>query len=221
MTSKLPRSLALVLIIAAAPPAQNVIQSGPFASAGGSQHKHVVRGPAGSLFALLVSEDTSGNRPLMLQASGDGGATWAPLNVAINDATSGLSGANRTNGCAMAIDGSGTLHIIWGNYYYPQYYQQYYRQYDPLTGTLSAIVNLSTLVGATSVNRTSALNIAIDANDTVWIAAHGLSNWVTRLIRSDQPLAANLAFTDVGAISTSASAQVPSATQTRQPRQPT
>lgn len=201
------RSLIVLLVLCAALSAQVAVQTGPYASAGGNQHKHVVRGPAGTLYMLLVSQDASGNRPLMLQASSDGGATWAPLTVAINDAMTGMSGANLTNGCCMAIDGTGQLHIVWGSYYYPTYYQQYYRQYDPLTGTLSATVNLSTLVGASTTNRTSAMNIAVDSQDTIWIAAQGTTNWRTRLLRSDQPLAANLAFTDLGPCSVSASAQ--------------
>ncbi len=187
--------------------AQVAVTSGPFAYAGGHQHKHVVQDAAGGLYTLTVSQDASGNRPLLLQTSTDGGNTWTAVPVAINDATSGLSGANPTNTCCMAIDGAGTLHLVWASYYYPSFYAQHYRQWDPTTGALSAIVSLSGITGASSTSRTSAMAIAVDANDAIWIAAHGTQSWRTRLLRSDQPNAANLAFTDLGPVSTSASAQ--------------
>lgn len=201
------RPLACLLLLALSAHAQLSLTSGPFNYAGGNQHKHVVRDAAGNLYTLSVSQDASGNRPLLLQVSSDGGVTWAPLAVTLNDATSGLSGSNLTNGCCMAIDGTGVLHVVWGNYYYPTYYAQYYRNYDPNSGAMSAIVSLTGVTGATNSSRTSAMNIAVDATDTVWIAAHGTQSWRTRLIMSQTPGATSLTFTDLGAISTSASAQ--------------
>ncbi len=201
------RALLTAALLAAYAASQTTLVSGPFASAGSHQHKHVVRDPTGTLYALSVSTGPAGDRPLLLLTSTDGGNTWAQVPVSINDPASGLNGSNPTNGCAMAIDGAGTLHLIWGSYYYPSYYSQHYRQYDPNTGSLSTVVSLSGATGATSTSRTSAMAVAVDANDTVWVAAHGTQNWRTRLLMSDQPGAANLSFTDLGPVSVSASAQ--------------
>ena len=203
----MPRTLPCLLLLVVSTFGQVALTTGPFASAGSSQHKHVVKDAAGNLYALSVAQDASGNRPLKLQVSPDGGATWLPLTVAINDPTSGLSGTNLTNGCCLAIDGTGVLHIVWASYYYPSFYAQHYRQYDPSGGTLSPIVSLTGVTGAASTSRTSAMNIAVDASDTIWIAAHGAQNWRTHLIASQTAGASTLAFTDLGTISTSASAQ--------------
>jgi hypothetical protein len=200
-------SLLSLLLTLSALPAQVPISSDPFGFAGSSQHKHVVRSSSGSLWALTIQEDLAGNRPLVLYTSGDQGQTWSPTSVTINDATSGLSGTYRTDEAAMAIDSQDVLHIVWGNYYYPTYYAQYYRQANLTTGSLSALVNLTALTGATNTSRTTAMNVAVDQNDTVWIAGHGTTSWVTRLLMSSQPGATNLAFTDLGPISMSASAQ--------------
>ena len=201
------RTLPCLMLLTVVALAQVSLTSGPFSYAGGNQHKHVVKDAAGNLYALSVDQDASGNRPLQLRVSPDGGMTWFPVTVAINDATSGLSGSNLTNGCCLAIDGTGVLHIVWASYYYPSYYAQYYRQYDPSGGALSAIVSLTNVTGATSSSRTSAMNIAVDAADTIWIAAHGAQSWRTQLVASQTAGATNLAFTDLGAISVSASAQ--------------
>ncbi|MAG56089.1 MAG: hypothetical protein CMJ83_07345 [Planctomycetes bacterium] len=207
MSRSILASVPFALLLLAVASAQVQVTAGPYASAGGNQHKHVVKDQSGNLFCLTVADPGTGDRPLLLSFSSDDGQTWAPLGVQINDSTSGLNAPNATNGCCMAIDSLGVLHVVWGNYYYPSYFAQFYRQYDTSTTTLSAVVNLSTLIGAAPTSRTSALNVAVDANDTVWIAGHGTLSWRSRLIYSDQPNAANLAFTDVGPISTSASAQ--------------
>ena len=105
------RTLPCLMLLTVVALAQVSLTSGPFSYAGGNQHKHVVTDAAGNLYALSVAQDASGNRPLQLQVSPDGGTTWLPITVGINDATSGLSGTNPTNGCCLAIGGTGILFL--------------------------------------------------------------------------------------------------------------
>ena len=74
-------------------------------------------------------------------------------------------------------------------------------------GSASPILDVSALTGASPTARTAAMDLAVDGQDTVWLVAHGPGSWVERLLRSDQPFAAGQAFTDVGPISPTASAQ--------------
>jgi hypothetical protein len=197
--------LALLPCLSGAALAQNTVTVNDLASVGTA--KHTVRTASGELYCLSVGKDAAGNRPLLLHHSVDGGSTWIPVPVQLNDATSGLSGTLLANVCALAIDDLGVLHMVWGAYTYPSPYSQWYRNYDPTTGTASAIVSLSAQTGASTGSRTAANQILVDQNNVVWIVAHGPSSWREVLLRSDNPYAAGLSFTNVGTISTSASAQ--------------
>jgi len=189
--------------------AQVVLQSGAAGFSGASSQKNVVRAASGALYALSVT-DSGTSRPLLLQTSADGGTSWATVPVTLNDATSGLNAPNATNYCAMAIDSIGLLHVIWGSYYYPTFFNQYYRNYDTTNGNASAIVNLTTLVGANpAVARSDAMAIVVDAGNFVWIASQGTSAWISFLLQSDQPSAQGLTFSNRGAISPVASSQQP------------
>ena len=208
MSSRASRpALFAGILLCASLHGQVVLHSDPYATSGGSAYKNVVRDSAGRLHALSVRETPAGDRELILHSSEDGGTSWVQDPFVLNDATSGLNPPNATTNCALAIDGGGLLHIIWGRYYYPSYYQQYYRNYDPVTGNASAIVNLSDTTGAVPTSRTAAMDLTVDADDTVWLAAHGPSSWVERLLRSTMPSAADLTFEDIGNISPGNSAQ--------------
>lgn len=201
------RFLALVLlpVLAGAAFAQVAVTVNDLASVGTA--KHTVRTSSGELYTLSVGKDASGNRPLLLHHSADGGATWTPVPVQLNDSSSGYNGTLLANLCALTIDDQGTLHAVWGAYSYPSPYSQWYRNYDPVTGNLSAIVSLSSITGASTGSRTAANQILVDDDNVVWIVAHGPSSWREVLLRSDNPYATGLSFTNVGTISTSASAQ--------------
>ncbi|MCA8961853.1 MAG: hypothetical protein KDC38_15115 [Planctomycetes bacterium] len=192
-----PRSLAQ----------STVVQTDPVAGPGSSAHQHVVRDSTGGLHLLSIFENGAGERELRLYHSTNGGSDWSLDPLLMNDDTSGLIAPNPTNVCAIAIDSQDRLHLTWASYYYPSNYQQYYRQVEPGTSTLSAIVDVSAITGAVATNRTAAMEVTVDSNDTVWLVAHAASSWVEHLLQSDLPFAADLAFSDVGAISPSASAQ--------------
>lgn len=205
-TWRLVPVLGLVASIASA---QVVLQSGAVGYSGASSQKNVVRAASGALYALSVG-DSGTSRPLLLQTSNDGGTSWAPVPYTLNDATSGLNAPNATNACAMAIDSTGLLHVIWASQYYPSYFNQYYRNYDTTNGNASAIVNVTTLVGANpAVARSDAMSIVVDAGDYVWIASQGTSAWISFLLQSDQPSAQGLTFSNRGTISPVASSQQP------------
>ena len=187
--------------------AQSILGAGNYAAISNGANS-VVKGPGGLLHAVVIEETPTGDRPVLIKTSIDGGLTWSTAPAPMNDATSGLSGTNRANTTSMAIDSLGTLHVIWGIYSYPSYYQQFYRSYDPIGGTLSPIINMSNLQGAGLGVRTAGMDIAVDGNDIVWLTSHGTSgSWREHLVRSTNPLAAGQTFTDLGAISVSASAQ--------------
>lgn len=206
MSPLLPLLLTALL---ASFPAQVMLSSDPVASASSIGH-NVVRDNSGGLWSLFIYDDgasTPGNRSLMLMHSADGGQTWSADPFMFNDAASGYTPPNPVNGCTLAIDSTGTLHAIWVRYYYPTFYRQYYRNYNPATAMASAVLDMS---GALSVSTTVAsaeAAIAVDATDTVWVAAQGTSSWTSRLLRSNLPGASDLNFTSVGSISPSASAQ--------------
>jgi hypothetical protein len=96
---------------------------------------------------------------------------------------------------------------VWGSYSYPSSYHQFYRNWDPASGSASAVFDISAWAGAARTARTAAMDIAVDANNTVWIVAHGPQSWVEHLARSAAPYAEGLEFVDAGAISPGASAQ--------------
>ncbi len=198
---------AAIACLAAALPAQAILSTDGIGGSGPTS-KTVVRDAAGTLYAVSVVSN-AGTNSVTLFFSFDDGASWFANPAVVNDATSGLSGSatTLTNHCALAIDDVGTLHVLWASYYYPSYYKQYYRQIVPSTSTYSAIVDLSAALGSAVGTRTAAMDIAVDALNTVWIVAHGATAWVERLIGSTTPYASTLAFTTYGAISASASAQ--------------
>lgn len=199
--------LALLIVLAAWLPAQQTLTTDLYATTGAGNNA-LVRDALGNLYSLVVTEDAAANRVLVLHFSNDGGTTWSDTGFTFNDATSGLTSdpSQRTTQCAMTIDDSGTLHAIWGAYV-SGYNRQYYRSYDPNTTLASAIVSISAVTGASTATRTSAMDILVDSSNVVWIAAHGTTNWTARLVHSDFPYAAGGTFTDVGAMSMSASAQ--------------
>ncbi len=201
-------SLILAAFVAALP-AQVMLSTDPVASASAIGH-NVVRDGGGGLWSLFVYDDASatpGNRSLVLMNSTDGGQTWSVHPFMFNDATSGFIAPNPVNGCTLAIDSTGTLHAVWVRYYYPTYYRQYYRNYNPLTTVASAVLDLSASLGVSTTTASAEAAIAVDASDTVWIAAQGAAGWISRLLRSTLPGASNLTFTSVGNISPSASSQ--------------
>lgn len=195
------------MCLAALSPAQAILSIDDIGGSGPTS-KTVVRDASGILYAVSVVS-SAGVNAVTLYFSYDDGASWFASPLVVNDATSGLSGTatTLTNHCAMAIDDAGTLHVLWASYYYPSYYKQYYRQIVPSTSAYSAIVDLSATLGSATSTRTAAMDIAVDALNTVWIVAHGASAWIERLIGSTTPYASTLAFTNYGAISPSASAQ--------------
>ncbi len=186
--------------------AQVVLNTDPYGSSG-INSRNIVRDSSGVLWALSVSEDGSGNRPLLLQRSMDSGATWSVEPFTFNDASSGLNPPNAANQCALCIDSTGRLHATWGRYYYPSYYQQYYANYDPTTATGSPIVNVGGLTNASAGSRTAAMDIIADAGDTIYLVAQGPSSWVEQLLQSTAPSAAGGTFNNLGNISPSASSQ--------------
>ena len=201
---------AILLALSLSSGAQTLLTTTSTTTAGsGGSDRTVVRGPTGLLHALVVTEDTlTGDRPLILVTSADGGATWTPAPAPLNDATSGLNMPNGTNWCAMAIDSQGLLHCTWGGYYYPSNYRHFYCSYDPIGNTQSAIMNVSAFVGAAASVRIAAQEIIVDQNDIVWMASAGTSgSWREHLLRSTAPQAAGQTFTNLGPISSSASAQ--------------
>jgi len=202
-----PFLLTCALAAGAGSSAQTLVHSGPYASSGGGAYKNVVRDAGGDLLCLLVSEDTQGNRPLLLRRSTDGGSSWVDEPVVLNDASSGMNPPDPTGNSAIAIDDRGILHVLWGNYVYPSNYRQYYRNYDPASGGLSPIIDITAMLGASTTARTAAMDITVDAGGTVWMVGHGPSSWTERLVKSDLPYAAGFTFTDLGNISESASAQ--------------
>ena len=206
----------IVLALALTSGAQTLLtSSATFYPGNGSSDRSVVRGPTGLLHALAVTDDTfTGNRPLILLTSADGGTTWTPSPAPLNDATSGISAPFATNWCAMAIDSLGLLHCTWGSYYYSNTaslnsYRQFYSSYDPISSTQSAIVSVNALVGAATSTRIAAQEIVVDQNDIVWMVSSGTSgSWREHLLRSTLPQAAGQTFTNLGPISSSASAQM-------------
>jgi hypothetical protein len=184
-----------------------VIHSDRFASSGGQSFKNVVRSADGTLYCVSILETEEGNREVIAQASADGGGSWDQGSFTFNDAGSGLTAPELSNGCAVAIDDRGALHVVWGSYSYPSSYHQFYRNWDPASGAASEIFDISTWTGAPRTTRTAAMDIAVDRDNTVWIVAHGPQSWVERLAHSAAPCAEGMEFVDVGTISPSASAQ--------------
>lgn len=184
-----------------------VLHRDRFASSGNQSFKNLVRAGDGTLYCVSILETDDGERPLIAQASGDGGATWGQAAFVFNDAATGLTPPELTTGSAVAIDDRGVLHVTWGNYYYPSSYRQLYRNWDPKTGAASDILDVSAWTGAARTARTAAMDIAVDGDGTVWIVAHGPQSWIERLAYSPAPYAGGLEFVDVGVISPSASAQ--------------
>ncbi|HYC77809.1 MAG TPA: hypothetical protein VEI02_09295, partial [Planctomycetota bacterium] len=111
-----------------------------------------------------------------------------------------------TNQCCVAIDDLGTLHVLWGGYYYPSNYRQYYRNYHPTTATASPIVDVTAMTGSVVTSRTAAMDVAVDALNQVWLVTQSNQLWREKLYFS-APYAVGGTFTDAGFISPSASAQ--------------
>lgn len=189
---------------------QSVVITGSLIN--GSGGRHVVRDAAGVLWCAYVREVNTGGvitRPVTIASSADNGGTWTVSPFVVNDPTSGLNMPNGANGVNMAIDSTGVLHITWEAYYYPTYFQCYYRNYHPSTLAAGAVLNLSSLLGATTASRSDAAEIAVDARDIVWVMAPTPTNWVTRLLFSNQPSAAGNTFASAGNLQGSASSQAP------------
>ena len=186
---------------------QVILHTDDQASSGSNTAHNTVRDSNGNLFVLSLERTPNGEMPLIVQRSTDGGSTWTTLPQNLNDSDSGLIDPDPASHCSMAIDDQGILHVLWGRYTYPSYFRQFYRRYDPVTGFRSDIIEISTVTGAPLNSRTSAMDILIDGDNTVWIAGHHPSSWVDHLLRSDQPYAADDAFTDQGSISPANSAQ--------------
>lgn len=200
------RILTLLAIATSSVCSQTILGSDPYASPGQTR-RNVVKDASGVLYSLYVSEDASGNRPLLLQASSDGGLTWQPLPITLNDASSGLNPPNPTNRCTLAIDDQGTLHATWGfNMPNVNYYRLFYRNYNPLTATASAIVNMGQVSSAGTAPYYLG-DIQVDANGILWITSQGTSQYMERLVRSTQPYAQGLTFQDLGLLAPSGTAQ--------------
>ena len=204
--STLSRLLVLLVIFSGVTQAQTILQTSTTAGSGYNARNTVTDG-SGTIWTLSLIDGPSADRPLVLQKSLDGGTSWSTEPFTFNDATSGLSGTNLANVCAMCIDSTGTLHATWGRYYYPSFFAQYYRNYNPTTTISSTTVTVGSLTGAAVSSRTAALDILADASDIIYLVAHGPGNWFERLIRSTQPSAAGNTFTDLGQIMTTGSAQ--------------
>jgi hypothetical protein len=187
--------------------AQVTLHSDNFASSGGGSQKNIVRDGDGVLYCVSIRETVDGDRELIVQSSADGGETWETEPVVLNDESSGRNAPQPTNGCAVAIDDLGVLHVLWASYHYPSSYRQFYRQWDPSSGDVSEVLDVSALSGAGLTARTAAMSIAVDEDGTVWLVAHGPQSWVEMLARSVEPHASDLTFVDAGRISPSASAQ--------------
>ncbi len=182
--------------------AQVVLASDPVAAASDNGH-HVVRDSAGTLWSLSVFDDGTGwpgNRPLLLQSSADGGQTWTPHVFTFNDCYSGVNPPWPASGCNLAIDSAGTLHAVWASYHYFWNYRQYYRNFNPATGAASRVLSLTAHLGLLTTTYATEMAIAVDAADTVWIAAQGVSPYAPQLVRSNLPGAPDLRFTSVGKI---------------------
>jgi len=201
------RTVVAVVVFVALPVAAQAILQQSTTAGTGYNARNLVRDGSGRLWTLSMVDVAGGDRPLVLQSSLDGGATWTSSTVVFNDAASGLNGTNLVNVCALCVDGTGKLHATWGRYYYPSYYQQYYRNYDPTTNVVSPTLVVGSVTGAAVTSRTAALDVIADASDTIWLVAHGATSWVEKLLKSTAPSAAGNTFTDVGAISPSGSAQ--------------
>jgi hypothetical protein len=185
-----------------------VLHSDAVASSGGQSFKNVVRDKDGKLYCVSILAAEEDKRELIVQASEDGGKTWTRRPFIFNDEASGLTPPQTTtNMCAVAIDDRGVLHVTWGCYSYPSSYHQFYRNWDPATGTASDIFDISAWTGATAGNRTAAMDIAVDQDNTIWLVAHAPTSWIERLAHSAKPYAEGLEFVDVGNISPTASAQ--------------
>ena len=188
--------------------AQVTVTTNDYAFAGAQSGRHVVRNSQGVLYAASIEEATPGQRPIVVHASYDGGATWTKVvSGGINDATTGACGSNPTNALSIAIDDQDRLHFRWGRFYYPSFFAGYYRWLDTRTGILGPTVDVHALVGAPATSRTTACNVATGPNGDVWITAPSTSSWRTQLLRSNLPYASNSTFTSVGVVSQTASAQ--------------
>jgi len=164
-------------------------------------HRNLVRGSAGALYAAFIDEEANGDRSLRITASTNGGKDWTVLPFVVNDSTSGLDGPWLVNGTSMAIDSAGALHVVWGRYHYPTFFSQHYRKVVPTTQSMSAVVDITAAIGASTSSRTDALAIRVDAEDYVWLVTQGAGSWVDRLVKSTQPTNAALAFSMIGSIS--------------------
>lgn len=187
--------------------AQVDLHTDDYASSGSNSAKNIVRDSGGNLHCLSLLQTSSGERQLIVQSSSDGGISWSIQPQVLNDDNSGLFGPDPASQCSLAIDDQNTLHLLWGRYTYPSYFRQFYRRFDPATGSASDIIEFSLLSGAPLNARTSAMDIIVDGENSIWISVHDPASWVEHLWRSDEPYAAGDTFSDLGAISPGNSAQ--------------
>ncbi len=169
---------------------------------------HVVRDSAGVLYLATIDESTAGIRPIQVYRSYDGGSSWTlVVPGGINDSASGLDTGVLVNQVTMAIDDQDRLHFHWGRFSYPNFYNSYYRTLDTHTGQLSPVVDVQAMLGIPTTVRTTACNVAVGPQGTVWLTAASSQSWRTQLLQSTQPYGAGGTFQSVGVVSTTASAQ--------------
>lgn len=166
----------------------------------------------------LIAFDASGELELLRQPEGATG--WVPVAIAngINDASSGITTNVPTNYAAMTATNDGVLHVAWGRGSYPNFFEFYYRAIDPIAGAaVTNILNTTSYVGATTLNRSDAVEIAAvdDAGagqPAIYLTAQGTSNWRTRLLQFERTATGwptTPAPVDLGIMSVSMSSQRP------------
>ena len=204
-----PVLLALLMLSTlAAAQAPVVLSAESRGYAGPQAARTIVRDSAGVLYTCTIDGTVVGSYPIVVFSSTDNGLSWGPFIFGgINDATSGLSGSNPTNSVNMAIDDQDRLHFHWASHYYPSYFTNYYRSYDIPSGVFSTIVDVKAITGVGVTTRTTASQIAIGPDNSVWLTASTTTAWREQLLRSNVPYATTGAFTTVGPISATASSQ--------------
>lgn len=195
------RSACLLLVMTSAVLAQVAPQNlwtGGYALSGTVGQRGAVRDSAGNLYCVVIDRGGGSQDALTILRSTNGGQAWSVWLAPINDATSGLTGSNRANQCVVAIDDQDRLHVSWQRAWYPSDYEQYYRNVDLVTGAMSAIVNVNTLLGVPLTARSNAQAIHVAADGRVWMTGPTAINWQESLLVSTQPYAAGGTFTNLG-----------------------
>ena len=203
-------SLLTLILIATLVPAQSPPQSlwtGGWGHSGPVGQRGAVRDSSGDLFALVIDRGGGTQDALTLLRSSDGGQTWSLWLAPLNDASSGLTGTHRANQAVIAVDDQDRLHVSWQRAWYPSDYEQYYRNVDLSTGTMSAILNVNTMLGVPLTARSNAQAIHVAADGRVWMTGPTASNWQETLLVSAQPYAAGSTFNVVGPVAPSGQGQ--------------